>query len=57
MSAMLAAESGFQEPNPAEPQWLALAQTVYNVQKESKAENNLCGGGLRWQFYPCKSLP
>jgi mannan endo-1,6-alpha-mannosidase len=49
MSAMTAAELGFTDPKPGQPQWLALAQAVYNTQLV-KIDNN-CGGGLRWQAY------
>lgn len=49
MSAMTAAELGFQNPSPSQPQWLALAQAVYNTQYERI--DDTCGGGLRWQAY------
>lgn len=49
MSAMLAAETGFQNPPPSEPQWLSLAQAVHNNQKGHLDEETVCGGGLRWQ--------
>lgn len=47
MSAMLAAETRF--PNPPEdgPQWLALAQAVWNTQAEPGLWDDTCGGGLR----------
>jgi len=37
-------------PNPPkdEPQWLALAQAVFNRQA-NRWDNATCGGGLRWQ--------
>jgi len=37
-------------PNPPkdEPQWLALAQAVFNRQA-NRWDNDTCGGGLRWQ--------
>lgn len=50
MAAMLAAESNFQNPPDSEPQWLALAQGVYNSQELRKDYE--CGGGLRWQVVP-----
>jgi mannan endo-1,6-alpha-mannosidase len=49
MSAMTAAELGFPDPPPDQPQWLALAQAVYNTQLARF--DNLCGGGLHWQVY------
>lgn len=49
MSAMLAAETGFQDPSPSEPQWLSLTQAVYNIQKGHLDKETACGGGLRWQ--------
>lgn len=49
MSAILAAETGFQDPGPSEPQWLSLALAVYNVQKGLLDQETACGGGLRWQ--------
>lgn len=50
MSAMTAAELGFPDPPSDKPQWLALAQGVYNVQ-EGKWAPDTCGGGLHWQAY------
>ncbi|CAL3962650.1 unnamed protein product [Diplocarpon coronariae] len=49
MSAMTAAELGFPDPPPDKPQWLALAQAVYNTQLQKV--DDVCGGGLRWQAY------
>jgi mannan endo-1,6-alpha-mannosidase len=52
-AAMSAAEANF--PNPAEglPQWLSLAQAVFNTQtKEYEKPPATCGGGLRWQISP-----
>ncbi|KAK3901793.1 hypothetical protein C8A05DRAFT_34523 [Staphylotrichum tortipilum] len=48
MSAMLAAEVGFPDPPPDQPQWLALAQGVFN-QLAGGWETTYCAGGLRWQ--------
>lgn len=53
MSAMTAAELNFPNPPPDQPQWLALAQAVYNTQLARF--DNLCGGGLHWQAYPDES--
>lgn len=50
MSAMLAAETVFQNPAATEPQWLALAQGVFNTQAAPDRHDNTCGGGLRWQI-------
>jgi hypothetical protein len=49
MSAMTAAELGFPDPPSNKPQWLALAQGVYNTQL--RRFDNDCGGGLHWQAY------
>ncbi|KAH9211955.1 mannan endo-1,6-alpha-mannosidase [Leptodontidium sp. 2 PMI_412] len=49
MSAMTAAELGFQDPADDEPQWLALVQAVYNIQRPKI--DDTCNGGLRWQAY------
>lgn len=49
MSAMLAGETGFQNPSSSEPQWLSLVYGVYNTQKHRLDEETACGGGLRWQ--------
>ncbi len=50
MAAMLAAEINFQNPPSTEPQWLALAQAVFN-EMASRWDPSTCGGGLRWQIY------
>lgn len=50
MTALTAAELNFQNPSPSNPQWLALAQAVFN-QLASRWESDVCGGGLRWQVY------
>ncbi|EAQ89901.1 hypothetical protein CHGG_06520 [Chaetomium globosum CBS 148.51] len=51
MAALTAAENNFQNPPPGKPQWLALAQAVFNTQA-ARWENQDCGGGLRWQIFP-----
>ena len=51
MSAMLAAEVNFQDPPEQDPQWLALAQAVFNTQA-GRWDPLVCNGGLRWQIYP-----
>lgn len=52
MSAMLAAESNFQNPPESDPGWLALAQAVFNTQASPDRHDDTCGGGLRWQIPP-----
>jgi mannan endo-1,6-alpha-mannosidase len=49
MSALLAAETNFPNPPEDKPQWLALAQAVFNTQLHTESRDNTCGGGLRWQ--------
>ncbi|KAK3317927.1 putative dfg5 protein [Apodospora peruviana] len=49
MSAMTAAESKFANPKPSDPQWLALAQAVFNTQA-ARWDEEQCNGGLRWQI-------
>ncbi|KAL3421429.1 glycosyl hydrolase family 76 [Phlyctema vagabunda] len=51
MAAMLAAEVNFPNPPPDQPQWLALAQGVFN-DMASRWDTTTCGGGLRWQIFP-----
>ena len=50
ITALMAAENGFPDPPPEEPQWLALAQAVFNLQA-SRWDYETCGGGLRWQIF------
>lgn len=50
MAAMSAAEHNFQNPPDDKPQWLALAQAVFNTQA-ARWEKKDCGGGLRWQIF------
>ncbi|KFY67537.1 hypothetical protein V497_00316 [Pseudogymnoascus sp. VKM F-4516 (FW-969)] len=50
MSAMTAAEFNFENPEPDQPQWLALAQAVFQTQAP-KLDPATCGGGLHWQAY------
>jgi len=51
MAAMLAAETNFPNPPKDKPQWLALAQAVFNTQAQ-RWETADCNGGLRWQIPP-----
>lgn len=50
ISAMMAAEEKFPNPPKDKPQWLALAQAVFNSQA-LRWDSSTCGGGLRWQIY------
>ena len=50
MSAMSAAEVGFPNPPSDQPQWLELAQAVFNSQIK-RWDTSTCGGGLRWQIF------
>ncbi|KAK1826696.1 glycosyl hydrolase family 76-domain-containing protein [Podospora conica] len=50
MAAMTAAEYRFRDPPPGKPQWLALAQAVFNTQA-ARWDPKECGGGLRWQIF------
>ncbi|KAK4145096.1 glycoside hydrolase [Dichotomopilus funicola] len=52
MSAMLAAENKFPNPPDDQPQWLALAQAVFQTQAAPDRHDNTCNGGLRWQVPP-----
>lgn len=51
MAAMLAAEVNFPNPPKDQPQYLALAQAVFNTQAASWGTDH-CNGGLRWQIPP-----
>ncbi len=50
MAAMSAAENNFPNPPADQPQWLALAQSLFNQYAE-RWEEATCGGGLRWQIF------
>lgn len=54
MAVLTAAEVNFPNPPAGDPQWLALAQAVFNRQV-SRWDNATCGGGLRWQIFPFNS--
>ena len=49
MAAMSAAENKYPDPPPDQPQWLALAQAVFN-QYTTRWDPDTCNGGLRWQI-------
>jgi mannan endo-1,6-alpha-mannosidase len=50
MSAMQAAEEKFPDPPRDQPQWLSLAQAVWNTQADPERHDDKCGGGMRWQI-------
>lgn len=50
MTAMTAAEYNFPNPDSSLPQWLALAQAVFNTQAP-RWDASTCAGGLRWQIF------
>lgn len=53
-AALLAAETGFRNPDDNQPQWLALAQAVFNEQTQLDRrvdDGSNCDWGLRWQVY------
>lgn len=51
MAALSAAENRFPDPPPGQPQWLALAQAVFN-EYITRWDTSTCNGGLRWQIFP-----
>ena len=50
MAAMSAAEQKYPNPPAESPQWLALAQAVFNSQA-LRWDTTSCGGGLKWQIF------
>lgn len=50
MAVMSAAENRFPDPPADQPQWLAIAQAVFN-QYASRWDTDACAGGLRWQIF------
>jgi mannan endo-1,6-alpha-mannosidase len=50
LAAMSAAELNYPNPPSNEPQWLALAQAVFNTQA-ARWDTTSCGGGLKWQIF------
>ncbi|TKX18501.1 mannan endo-1,6-alpha-mannosidase [Elsinoe australis] len=50
LAAMSAAEVNFPNPPSDQPQWLALAQAVFNSQA-NRWNTESCGGGLKWQIF------
>lgn len=49
-AVLSAAELKYPDPPPSQPQWLALAQAVFNRQI-IRWDTQTCGGGLRWQIF------
>lgn len=54
LAAMSAAEQKFPNPPEGSPQWLALAQAVFNSQA-ARWDESTCAGGLRWQIFAFNS--
>ncbi|KAI2466744.1 glycoside hydrolase family 76 protein [Annulohypoxylon bovei var. microspora] len=50
MAVMSAAEYKFPDPPSGQPQWLALAEGVFNTQA-ARWDPDHCNGGLRWQIF------
>ncbi|CAL9727623.1 mannan endo-1,6-alpha-mannosidase Dcw1p [Monosporozyma unispora] len=50
IAAMTAAERNFPNPPEDQPQWLYLAQAVFNTMA-LRWDADSCGGGLRWQIF------
>jgi len=50
MTAMTAAEVNYPNPPSNQPQWLALAQAVFN-DMAARWDTSTCNGGLRWQIF------
>ncbi|KAH8888700.1 cell wall glycosyl hydrolase [Thozetella sp. PMI_491] len=50
MAAMSAAENNYPNPPADQPQWLALAQAVFN-EWATRWDTETCNGGLRWQIF------
>lgn len=50
IASLQAAERKFPDPPEDKPQWLALAQAVFNEQAE-RWHKDTCGGGLKWQIF------
>lgn len=50
ITVMAAAEKNFSNPRDDQPQWLYLAQAVFNTMA-ARWDTQHCGGGLRWQIF------
>ncbi|KAJ5110051.1 Six-hairpin glycosidase [Penicillium argentinense] len=49
-TVMSAAETKYPNPPQGQPQWLELAENVFNSQA-ARWDTSTCGGGLHWQAY------
>ena len=49
-AAMSAAELGYPDPPEGQPQWLSLAENVFNSQA-TRWDTSTCAGGLHWQVF------
>ncbi|KAH3660575.1 hypothetical protein OGAPHI_007161 [Ogataea philodendri] len=54
IAAIQAAERNFTNPSDDQPQWLYLAQAVFNTMAW-RWDTDSCNGGLRWQIFPWNS--
>lgn len=54
IAVMAAAERNFSNPSQDEPQWLYLAQAVFNTMAY-RWDDEECDGGLRWQIFKWNS--
>ncbi len=54
LTVMAAVERNFTNPGKDDPQWLYLAQAVYNT-INSRWDTQYCSGGLRWQIFTWNS--
>jgi mannan endo-1,6-alpha-mannosidase len=50
LAVLSAVESGFPDPPAGAPQWLAIAEAVFNTQWP-RWGTSTCGGGLKWQIF------
>ncbi|KAI0596702.1 glycoside hydrolase family 76 protein [Biscogniauxia sp. FL1348] len=55
LAALVAAETGFTSPPSGDPQWLDLAQTVFDEQTSRLINSGNCEGTLRWQIFTFNS--
>lgn len=54
IAVMAATERNFSNPPPNKPQWLYLAQAVFNTMA-LRWDSKTCNGGLRWQIFQWNS--
>ncbi|KAI5918943.1 glycoside hydrolase family 76 protein [Camillea tinctor] len=55
LAALVAAETGFTNLPSGDPQWLDLAQTVFDEQTARLIDSGDCAGALRWQIFTFNS--